>query len=113
MEEKRSFPGSHDVSELLKKHSHRSFVGDNPRWSLVDGSLRYSLSLPSFSGGRPLSCSLIYDSDMPYPIKESFKGLPERFKISCFALMIECQDSFAFISEQGDVILFFEVHRPR
>ena len=33
MEEKRSFPGSHDVSELLKKHSHRSFVGDNPRWS--------------------------------------------------------------------------------
>lgn len=108
MEEKRSFPGSHDVSELLKKHSHRSFVGDNPRWSLVDGSLRYSLSLPSFSGGRPLSCSLIYDSDMPYPIKESFKGLPERFKISCFALMIECQDSFAFISEQGDVILFLK-----
>lgn len=108
MEEKRSFPGSHDVSELLKKHSHRSFVGDNPRWSLVDGSLRYSLFLPSFSGGRPLSCSLIYDSDMPYPIKESFKGLPERFKISCFALMIECQDSFAFISEQGDVILFLK-----
>lgn len=67
MEDKRSFPGSHDVSELLKKHSHRSFVGDNPRWSLVDRSLSYPL---------------IYDSDMPYLIKESFKGLPKNYKIS-------------------------------
>lgn len=95
----------HDPSELVLKRGHLSLIGENPCLSVLEKSVHYSFELVSFSGGHSFSCSLVFDSNMPYVVKEKMKGLSEGFKLSLSALMIEAkvhgEDGYIYIDGDG------------
>ncbi len=89
--------------------SHHSYIGDNPEWSLLDGSIHYSYPLFTFGGGHPLSCELIYDSGLTSITSEKFSGMPFCFKLSFHAQIIETTDGYIYIDEEGHPHLFKEI----
>ncbi len=88
--------------------SHHSYIGDNPEWSLLDGSVHYSYPLSSFGGGHPFSCELIYDSNLSSVTSKKFPGMPSCFKLSFHARVIDSDDGYIFIDEEGHAHRFTE-----
>lgn len=106
MENKNTVSSS---STATYTESHHSYIGDNPEWSLLDGSIHYSYPLFSFGGGHPLSCVLVYDSGLPSVTSERFDGMPLCFKLSFHARVIAAADGYVFIDEEGYPHLFKEI----
>ncbi len=87
-------------------NAHRSYIGSNPEWSLLDGSIHYSYPICSFGGGHPFSCELIYDSNLPSITSDKFGGMPNCFMLSCHAKIIQSNNGYIFVDEEGTPHLF-------
>ncbi len=80
-------------------NSHHSYIGRNPEWSLLDGSVHYSYPICSFGGGHSFSCELIYDSNLPIITSEKFGGMPYCFMLSCHARLMQSEGGYIFVDE--------------